>query len=233
MSTLPPRRETSTSSSSEPVRRGSPQPSTLHRAGRDVLVIDKAVFPRDKCCGDGLTTLALRELEGARTPPRGGRRMVRRRRSLAPIPRRPRGRGAAALPTAGTPPSHLRQSLDHATPAAGAVGRRRGPATAAASVRSTPATTNSYPSTSRDDHDRARPIRVAADGMWSPVRKAVGATIDGYRGEWHAFRQYARNVTGPASERLDRLVRARPAARLRLVVPAARQPGQHRLRRAP
>src|SRR5690606_5410453 len=24
---------------------------------------DKAVFPRDKCCGDGLTTLALRELE--------------------------------------------------------------------------------------------------------------------------------------------------------------------------
>ena len=34
----------------------------LHRAGVDVLVVDKAVFPRDKCCGDGLTTLALREL---------------------------------------------------------------------------------------------------------------------------------------------------------------------------
>ena len=43
---------------------------------------------------------------------------------------------------------------------------------------------------------------VAADGMWSPVRKAVGATVPGYRGEWHAFRQYARNVTGPAAERL-------------------------------
>src|SRR5512144_2184734 len=37
---------------------------TLARAGRTVVVIDKAVFPRDKCCGDGLTTLALRELEG-------------------------------------------------------------------------------------------------------------------------------------------------------------------------
>ena len=43
---------------------------------------------------------------------------------------------------------------------------------------------------------------VAADGMWSPVRKAVGAGVPGYRGEWHAFRQYARNVTGPAAERL-------------------------------
>ena len=40
---------------------------------------------------------------------------------------------------------------------------------------------------------------VAADGMWSPVRKAVGATTDGYRGEWHAFRQYAGNVTGRAA----------------------------------
>jgi flavin-dependent dehydrogenase len=43
---------------------------------------------------------------------------------------------------------------------------------------------------------------IAADGMWSPVRKAVGATIEGYRGEWHAFRQYASNVTGPAAEHL-------------------------------
>jgi flavin-dependent dehydrogenase len=43
---------------------------------------------------------------------------------------------------------------------------------------------------------------VAADGMWSPVRKAVGATIEGYRGEWHAFRQYAGNVTGPAAKHL-------------------------------
>ena len=43
---------------------------------------------------------------------------------------------------------------------------------------------------------------VAADGMWSPVRKAVGATVDGYRGDWHAFRQYASNVTGPAADRL-------------------------------
>ena len=35
----------------------------LARAGRDVVLLDKARFPRDKCCGDGLTTGALRLLE--------------------------------------------------------------------------------------------------------------------------------------------------------------------------
>jgi menaquinone-9 beta-reductase len=33
------------------------------RRGLDVLVVDKARFPRDKTCGDGLTTAALRLLE--------------------------------------------------------------------------------------------------------------------------------------------------------------------------
>src|SRR5215469_124040 len=42
---------------------GTAAATVLARAGRDVVVVDKAVFPRDKCCGDGLTTLALRELE--------------------------------------------------------------------------------------------------------------------------------------------------------------------------
>ena len=43
---------------------------------------------------------------------------------------------------------------------------------------------------------------IAADGMWSPVRKAMGLGDSGYLGEWHAFRQYADNVTGPAAHRL-------------------------------
>jgi flavin-dependent dehydrogenase len=48
---------------------------------------------------------------------------------------------------------------------------------------------------------RARYI-VAADGMWSPVRKALGLGEAGYLGEWHGFRQYATKVTGPAKDRL-------------------------------
>ena len=42
---------------------GTAAATILARAGREVLVVDKARFPRDKCCGDGLTALALRELE--------------------------------------------------------------------------------------------------------------------------------------------------------------------------
>jgi flavin-dependent dehydrogenase len=37
---------------------------------------------------------------------------------------------------------------------------------------------------------------IAADGMWSPMRKHLGTAEPGYLGEWHAFRQYFRNV-GP------------------------------------
>ena len=37
---------------------------TAHRLGLSVVVVDKAMFPRDKTCGDGLTTNALRLLEG-------------------------------------------------------------------------------------------------------------------------------------------------------------------------
>ena len=33
-------------------------------------------------------------------------------------------------------------------------------------------------------------------------RKALGLTEPGYLGEWHAFRQYGRGVTGPARDRL-------------------------------
>ncbi|HLJ09023.1 MAG TPA: FAD-dependent monooxygenase, partial [Acidimicrobiia bacterium] len=40
---------------------------------------------------------------------------------------------------------------------------------------------------------------IAADGMWSPVRKALGAGPSGYLGEWHAFRQY---FTGVPDRRL-------------------------------
>jgi flavin-dependent dehydrogenase len=43
---------------------------------------------------------------------------------------------------------------------------------------------------------------IAADGMWSPVRRAVNANIPSYLGEWHAFRQYFSNVTGPARSQL-------------------------------
>ncbi len=42
---------------------GSSAAAWAARAGRDVLVIDSARFPRDKACGDGLTPRAVAELE--------------------------------------------------------------------------------------------------------------------------------------------------------------------------
>ena len=42
---------------------GSAAAAWACRAGRDVLVIDSAQFPRDKACGDGLTPRAVLELQ--------------------------------------------------------------------------------------------------------------------------------------------------------------------------
>ncbi len=43
---------------------------------------------------------------------------------------------------------------------------------------------------------------IGADGMWSPLRKHLGAAIPGYRGEWHAFRQYFSGVGPRAASEL-------------------------------
>jgi len=43
---------------------------------------------------------------------------------------------------------------------------------------------------------------VGADGMWSPLRKALGADEPGYLGEWHAFRQYFTGVSERAGREL-------------------------------
>src|SRR5690349_13418095 len=42
---------------------GSASAAWAARAGRDVLLLDSAVFPRDKTCGDGLTPRATAEME--------------------------------------------------------------------------------------------------------------------------------------------------------------------------
>jgi geranylgeranyl reductase family protein len=174
---------------------------TLAAAGRDVTIIDKAVFPRDKCCGDGLTTLALRELEILGFDPatvtdwqRVGGAVLRSpsgREVTVPLPPGP-GTFAAVAP---------RLQLDAAL------------VDVAVKAGSTLLEGHGFDGSLiiRDDHvelgisDQA-PIAaqyvVAADGMWSPVRKAAGLAEPGYLGEWHAFRQYASGVTGSAGDHL-------------------------------
>jgi flavin-dependent dehydrogenase len=40
---------------------------------------------------------------------------------------------------------------------------------------------------------------IGADGMWSPLRKHLGVAAPGYRGDWHAFRQYFTDVGSNAA----------------------------------
>ncbi len=173
---------------------------TLQRAGVSVMMIDKARFPRDKCCGDGLTTLALRELEALGLDPAAVEgwfdidaawlRSPSGREVCLPLPAT--GRYAAVAP---------RLDLDNQlVELAGRAGVDVRDGHGFVDIDAS-ATTHLDVEVEALGRVRCRHV-VAADGMWSPVRKAVGMTIDGYRGEWHAFRQYASEVTGPAAERL-------------------------------
>ncbi|MEP7204078.1 MAG: geranylgeranyl reductase family protein [Ilumatobacteraceae bacterium] len=178
---------------------GATAATLLARAGRSVVVIDKAVFPRDKCCGDGLTTLALRELEHLGLRPS----MVPSWKSVdAAWLRSPSGREVCLpLPPDGifaatTPRRELDAALVDLAIGSGAT-VHQGNALGAIRQRS---------DSVEIDVDGIGTVTtryaIAADGMWSATRKALGVGEPGYLGEWHAFRQYARNVTGPAAERL-------------------------------
>lgn len=181
---------------------------TLVASGKDVLIIDKAVFPRDKCCGDGLTTGALRVLEMLGFDPSTvANYQVCDEISLrSPSGREiqldlPNNRDHKAGQFAAIAP---RIELDNAlVQHARASGVRIVENCAFVSV----ARQNSQEiviatDSPSDFKEITAKFLVAADGMWSPVRKSLGAAQTSYLGEWHAFRQYVSNVTGPASKRL-------------------------------
>ena len=172
----------------------------LARGGRDVLLLDKATFPRDKCCGDGLTAGALRSLERLGLDPCSVRswktvddvvvRSPSGREIVFPLPR---GHGTFAAVA-------RRVDLDAAL-----VDLARA---AGVKVADGHACENIDVADDRITLDVsglgsvAARFVVAADGMWSPLRKALGAGEDGYLGEWHAFRQYFRGVGPRAASEL-------------------------------
>jgi geranylgeranyl reductase family protein len=173
---------------------------TLARAGREVVVVDKARFPRDKICGDGLTAGALRLLEHLGLDPgavpswqRVDDVVVRGpsgHEVTFPLPRQ-RGTYAAVA---------RRTDLDAAL-----VELARG---AGAKVLDGHACTGvvegdgEVTATVEGVGDVSAAFLVAADGMWSPVRKHLGLAPSGYRGEWHAFRQYFTDVGPRAASEL-------------------------------
>jgi menaquinone-9 beta-reductase len=200
---------------------GASAATLLARAGRSVLLIDKATFPRDKCCGDGLTAGALRRLESlgldpANIPswewvddvmlvgPKG-------RQITFPLPRA-QGHFSAVATRAD-----LDSALVDLAVSAGAIPRFGVSVTAAVQQRSCVMLTVG------DTLVSAQHV-LAADGMWSPMRKflssgpsssasgPVGSLTSSasassesrtpYLGEWHAMRQYYGNVHTEASRKL-------------------------------
>jgi geranylgeranyl reductase family protein len=177
---------------------GSAAAIELSRAGRSVIVLDKSVFPRDKCCGDGLTTLALRELEllgldpGTISDwfdvPSAAIRSPSGREVIVPLPTI--GKYAAVAP---------RFQLDNALLQ---LASEEGADTRDGHGFQSLAEHDEHVVVDADGLRISARYVIAADGMWSPVRKAVDGTQPGYLGEWHGFRQYGKNVTGPAKDQL-------------------------------
>jgi len=174
---------------------------TLARAGRDVVLFDKARFPRDKCCGDGLTAAALRRYEHLGLRPEAVA-------SWQPVTetwiRSPSGH------TVGFP-------LPTGDGLFAAVARRRDLDSAFLDVARAAGVKvyDGHAVTEGSEHhdlvelavDGVGPVvaryAVAADGMWSPLRKHLGAADEaGYLGEWHALRQYFTDVDQAAAHGL-------------------------------
>jgi menaquinone-9 beta-reductase len=175
---------------------GSAAAITAADAGLTTVVCDKAVFPRDKACGDGLTAGALRLLERLGLEPAAVP-------SFHPVTDvvlcSPSGRVVELpLPTNGlyaaTAP---RAELDHALfELAGKRGAELRPGAGLTELEVSPDEVRG--AFSDGGEVRARYL-VAADGAYSMVRRLLVPTQPPRLGEWHAFRQY---FTGVAERRL-------------------------------
>ncbi len=161
---------------------------SLARQGREVVLVDKATFPRDKICGDGLTAGALRLLDELGLDPRSVP-------SWQPVDdvvvRSPSGH-------------EVRFPLPRGKGLYGVVARRAELDAALLDVARSAGVKvhDGHACTGAEEHpDRvvlevegighlSARYAIGADGMWSPLRKHLGVATPGYRGEWHAFRQY-------------------------------------------
>ena len=178
---------------------GTTAAAYLARHGCETLVVDRAEFPRDKCCGDGLTTLALRELERVGLSPE-------RVSSWQPVTqatiRAPSGKERMyALPATGGQFAAVARRADLDTEMV-ELARQAGATVADGHALRSAGLSDDGAVVHADIEGigsvAARWV-IGADGMWSPLRKALGLAISDYRGEWHAFRQYFRNVSPRAA----------------------------------
>ncbi|MFI1464661.1 geranylgeranyl reductase family protein [Nocardia carnea] len=169
---------------------GSASAAWAARAGRDVLLLDSAVFPRDKTCGDGLTPRATAELEHlglgewvrAHTVNHGLRMTGFGREALLPWP-------AGSFPTYGSaiPRTELDDKLRETAVKSGA--RMFDGTKVADVVRDGDRVTGVVVRAGERTAEIRCETLIVADGVRSPVGKQLGRT-------WH--RKYAYGVAARA-----------------------------------
>ncbi len=162
---------------------GSASAAWAARAGRDVLLLDSAVFPRDKTCGDGLTPRATAELEHlglgewlrAHTVNHGLRMAGFGKEALLPWP-------GGSFPTYGSavPRTELDDKLRETAIKSGA--RMVDGAKVTEVLREGERVTGVTVRIGEHTHTVHCRVLVVADGVRSPVGKQLGRT-------WH--RRYA------------------------------------------
>jgi flavin-dependent dehydrogenase len=187
----------------------------LARAGHNVIIVDKASFPRDKCCGDGLTTGALRHLEAIGLNPGDVP-------SWTPVD---------TLTLVSPSGRHEQASLRNGRGTFAAVARRIDldfallnlAKSAGVEVReghtfqAIQRTDDGVKITLKSGDTISAPQIFAADGAWSPVRRAIAGTSTTINprpspgrirdalqpvGEWHAYRTYVHGISAQASRAL-------------------------------
>jgi geranylgeranyl reductase family protein len=160
--------------------------------GLRVVCCDKATFPRDKTCGDGLTTAALRTLEELGVPLGALEPAWAHVRETVVVS--PGGRQVSLpLPTDGAystvvPRTHLDASLVAVARARG-VDIREG-----AALTDVVTDANGTKVRLADGTTLEANYVVAADGHWSAVRRLVAPPSKPALGDWHAARAYFRDV---------------------------------------
>ena len=176
---------------------GSSAACSMAKSGLSVLLIDKSEFPRDKCCGDGLTTMALRLSEelGLNIENLKNLEVVNEavihfpsgKREIFPLPKK--GMFAAIVPRA----EYDLALIDLARELM--VDVRLG---------------LKFSSINFDGEKTFLNIEgmgevetsfvIAADGAWSPVRRSLDLGQEQSRGEWLAFRQYISGVASGSND---------------------------------
>ena len=162
---------------------------TARARGLSVVCVDKARFPRDKTCGDGLTANALRLLEklgvSAADLDATEPAFVRETVLVSPSGRR----AQLPLPTDGAYAAVVSRRLLDAALVAHA--RRRGvDVREGVAIEGLKQDANSVQLTLADGAVLDAAHVIAADGHWSIVRRALEPNARRDLGEWHAARQY-------------------------------------------